>query len=755
DHIRLYAPGGRRMEMKIYGPREVEEKWGLPPNKIIDLLGLMGDASDNIPGVRGVGEKSAVKLIREYGSLEGALEAAERIANKRVRTGLLECREEALLSKELVTIDTNVDIDINLDDMTIQPFDLDTLAPLFQELEFSGLVTQIVPFGGPSSAQVPEYDKPDKNYYSVTSTDELKEYPDTWKTVEWLSLDLETTSVDPMRAEIVGLSFSWAPDEGIYIPICYPENPGGENLEKFLTVLKPVLEDASIPKTGQNIKYDALILKRNGIEVQGIEFDTMIAAHLLNPDRRSYKLDNLARELLNYSMIPITDLIGSGRDQKLMSEVPLEQISFYAAEDADVALQLTPLLKKQLEKEQLIDTFENVEKPLISVLLTMEQNGVFIDAKRLNRMSVKFRKKLDGLSEEIQDLAGESFNLNSTQQLAVILFDKLGLPKIRSRSTAEEVLRKLVMYHELPGKILAYRKLNKLVNTYLEPLPAYIHPETGRVHSSFNQTVAATGRLSSSNPNFQNIPVRSEEGRDIRKAFCAQEKGWKILSADYSQIELRIMAHLSQDPGLIAAFLQGEDVHARTASLVYGLPLEAILPEMRRTAKIVNFGIMYGAGPFRLSQELSIPMREAQVIIDTYFEQYHGIRAYIDTVLEQARQDHYVTTLLGRRRAVWDAVSDNRQRREAAERMAINMPIQGTAAEMIKLAMIELRRELDDRKFRARMILQIHDELLFEVPEEEVDELLPLVRERMEKALPLSVPVVVDCGVGKSWYEAH
>ncbi|RMF10395.1 MAG: DNA polymerase I [Candidatus Neomarinimicrobiota bacterium] len=757
DRIFLYAPGGRNMEMKIYGPNEVEQKWGLPPDKIVDLLGLMGDSSDNVPGVRGVGEKSAVKLIQAYGSLEGALEAAEQISNKRVRNGLLECREEALLSKALVTIDTSVDIDIDLEEMRLHPFDLDELIPIFEELEFRGLVTQVMEYGDPDFVPADRRESPEKNYQCLLNPEEISRWFTSIPAGSWLSVDLETTSTDPMQAEIVGFSFSWQPHAGIYIPVRYPdgEETVVADLNALLKVLQPVLESESLPKTGQNIKYDALILKRHGITVRPIRFDTMIAAHLLNPDRRSYKLDLLSQENLNYTMVPITDLIGTGRNQITMDRVPLDTITFYAVEDADVALQLTPLFQRRLQEEQLEDFFHRVEIPLLAVLQEMEFQGVFVDRKQLEVMSDRFHQRIEELKAEIRALAEEDFNPNSTQQLAAILFDRLGLPKIKSRSTAEDVLQRLKEVHPLPGKILEYRKLSKLVNTYLDPLPSYIHPETGRIHSSFSQTVAATGRLSSSNPNFQNIPVRTEEGRDIRKAFCPQEKGWKIFSADYSQIELRIMAHLSQDPGLLAAFQQGEDVHSRTASLVFGVPLESVTADMRRVAKVVNFGIMYGAGPFRISQELSIPMKEAQSIIDVYFREYQGIQSYIDRVLEQAREEHYVSTMLGRRRPVWDADSDNRLRREAAERMAINMPIQGTAAEMIKLAMIQIHHDLLEKQFRARMILQIHDELLFEVPEEEIPALRELVKDRMENALPLSIPVVVDCGVGNSWYEAH
>jgi len=756
DHIFLYAPAGRNMTMRIYDRNEVIDKWGVPPDKIIDLLGLMGDSSDNIPGVRGVGEKSAVKLIKEYGSLFEALDNADKIGNKRVRNGLQEYRENALLSRELVTIDTNVELDCKISDLKRNEFDLEALEELFRNLEFTGLIRQLDEF---RKTPVKISTNVDKAYNTIRNIDDLKSFVKSVKAGDLLSFDLETTSVEPMRAEIVGFSFSTRADSGVYIPIRYKDKSstlfGDDDLSAVLSILKRLFEDSSIPKTGQNVKYDSLILKRHGIEVRGLEFDTMIAAHLINPAARSYKLDNLAREYLNYDMVPIEELIGTGRNQIKMDDVELDKAAYYAAEDADIAWQLTRIFTDKLIEAELNEFFKKIELPLIPVLVKMEHNGTYVDKEMLFAMSRELEKKLHGLTTEIIREAGTEFNINSTQQLANILFDILKLPQIRKRSTAEEVLERLKDKHPLPGLILEYRKLNKLKNTYLDPFPEYIHPDTKRVHTSFNQTVTATGRLSSSNPNFQNIPIRTDIGREIRKAFKPQEKGWKIFSADYSQIELRIMAHLSQDPALIAAFKNGEDIHARTASDIFGVPLDAVLPEMRRTAKIVNFGIMYGAGPFRMSQELGIPRNEAQAIIDTYFKRYAGIKDYIERTLEQARKKKYVKTMLGRKRPVWEAENDNRIRREAAERMAINMPIQGTAAEMIKLAMIAIHKEMQSKAMRAMMILQIHDELLFEVPEDELDELQALVVREMEQALTLSVPIVVDCGVGDSWFEAH
>ncbi|MFQ6606355.1 MAG: DNA polymerase I [Fidelibacterota bacterium] len=756
DRVFLYTPSGRQAELKIYDREKVIDKWGVPPEKIVDLLGLMGDNSDNVPGVVGVGPKTAVELLKTYGSLEAALDHAEEVRNKRAREGLLSCRDLALLSRELVTIDTDMDIEVDWEAMKTEGIDVQALQSIFQELEFHTLAKQLETFQ--PEPQTTE-NRPDKQYNIINNIDELKLLLKDIQAATLLSFDLETTATDPMRAELVGISFSTEKDVGYYLPLRGPELPpnrfGPDDEDQVLQLLRPVFEDSHIPKTGQNVKYDMLLLKRKGVPVQGVVFDTMIAAHLLNPELRSYKLDRLSKEYLQYRMVPYESLSGKGKEKKTLDKVEVEKVAFYSAEDADVALQLSHILKAKLQNAQLLEFYEKVEIPLIPVLVDMQFTGLYVDGDILHTMSVEMTKRIEALSKEIIELAGTEFNINSTQQLATILFDRIGLKPIRKRSTAENVLEILQHQHPLPKLILAYRKLNKLKNTYLDALPALINPETGRIHSTFSQTIVATGRLSSSNPNFQNIPIRREEGREIRKAFRAQEKGWCIFSADYSQIELRIMAHLSQDPALRKAFLRNEDVHARTASDVFGVPIDEVLPEMRATAKVVNFGIMYGAGPFRMSQELGIPRAEAQEIIDAYFKRYQGIKFYIENTLQKAEEDHYVSTLLGRRRPVWNISSDNYVQREAAKRMAINMPIQGTAAEMIKLAMIAIHRILQKEQFRAKMVLQIHDELLFEVPEDEVEALQKMVVREMENALPLSVPLVVDCGVGQSWFEAH
>ena len=757
ENIYLYAPGTKKNPGHIiYDSEKVEQKWGVPPSKIIDLLGLMGDSSDNVPGVAGVGEKTAVKLIKQYGSLQGALDNAELVANKRARTGLLEGADNAILSKELVTILLDVDINTDIKDFIKQEMNSESCVSKFKELEFQAFVKQ---FQSNVSDPPVKLNDPKKDYRTILNIDELDKLVIDLKASTIISIDLETTSPIPSKAEIVGISFSISANSGWYIPIMYLEkeknNFGDDDLKVVLDRIKNILEDASLSKTGQNIKFDLHILKRYGLDVKGVIFDTMIAAHLLNPSARSISLDTLSLEYLNYETVKIDELIGRGKNQISMSQVPLESAAFYASEDADIALQLTIILKQRLKEDSLYVFFKTIELSLVPVLTEMEYNGVFVDSTMLLSMSQDIGKKLDDLKKTIFIKAGKDFNINSTQQLANILFDDLELPQIKKRSTAEEVLKQLKNYHDLPESILEYRKYYKLKNTYLDSLQELINKDTERIHSTFNQTIASTGRLSSTNPNFQNIPIRTEEGREIRKSFIPQKDGWKILSADYSQVELRMMAHFSNDIGLIDAFYNAEDIHSKTASLVFNIPIEMVLPEMRRTAKVVNFGIMYGAGAFRISQELGISRKEATLLIENYFNQYPGIQNYIDSTCSKAREKKYVETILGRKRPIWDANSDNGLRRQAAERMAINMPIQGSAAEMIKLAMINIHREITKMHLRSKLVLQIHDELIFEFPNEEEDTLVKMVVDKMENALELSVPIIVDYGIGNSWYEAH
>ena len=756
DQTLLYAPQARRREKEVFNAQKVSEKWGVGPEHIIDLLGLMGDSSDNVPGVEGVGPVTAKKLIQKFGSMEKIYENIDQIENEKMREKLLNNKDNAFLSKQLVTILTDVTVDASLSDFEKKEANNTKLESIFKELEFTGLLKKI----GSDTSISPETVQRKKEYDLITSLDRLQSFADSIKEGEWLSVDLETTSVNPMIAEIVGFSFSVKKDTGVYVPIHFKDKVdnlfGDNDLEIATNILKPVLENEKIPKTGQNIKYDALIMKRFGIELQGIEFDTMIAAHLINPNARSYKLDNLSLSHLNYKMVPIQDLIGSGRNQITMDQVALADITFYAAEDADVVIELTDIFLKELKKQELYSYFKDIEIDLLPVLIDMQFHGIFVDRNYLLSRSEEIGIKLDALEKSIIKLAGKEFNLNSSQQLAEILFDQLNLPMIKKRSTAEAILTKLKEYHELPSLILGYRKLFKLKNTYLDPIPNNINEITNRVHSSFNQTMTATGRLSTSTPNFQNIPIRTEDGKEVRKAIKAQSNDYQILSADYSQIELRVMAHLSKDEALTKALNDGEDIHTFTAKNVFNVKEDQdVLPEMRRIAKIVNFGIMYGAGSFRLSQELGIPFAESKKIIDVYFEKYKGIKQYMEDTKLLVKKDKSVQTLLGRKRAVWDSDSQNQVRRDAAERMAINMPIQGTAAEMIKLAMIRIDKDLKENNLKSKLILQIHDELLLEVHNNEIDYVTEMVVKHMKDAMDLDVPIEIDCGVGSSWYEAH
>ena len=754
DKVFLYAPGKRNYPPVIYDRQGVIEKWGLPPEKIIDLLALMGDSSDNVPGVSGVGVKTAVKLLNEYDNIESVLDNVSKIKNKRVYDGLTNGREIAYLSRELVTIVKDVDVDTSIENFIINSFNHEDLSKKFEELEFFGLLKYLSVDDVDIKTKTIE-----KVYKTILNIDELKELVKNVQNSDMVSIDLETTSVNPMVAEIVGVSISFKKDEGFYIPVLYLEknknNFGADDLKIVLENLKDFLENDKIKKVGHNIKYDTLIFSRNGINVTGIYFDTMVAASILNPSARSYKLDMLSIEFLNYTMVPIEDLIGRGKDQITMDMVPIEKAAYYAAEDADIVLQLSQIFISKLKENKQMDFFIDIEMPLITVLTKMELEGVFVDQESLNAMSVKIGDRLDILVKEIYEISDSEFNVNSTQQLAKILFDDLKLTQIKKRSTAENVLKELIQEHELPTLILEYRKLNKLKNTYVDALPTVINPDTNRIHSTFNQTIASTGRLSSTNPNFQNIPIRTKEGREIRKSFITQRDNWEILSADYSQIELRVMAHLSEDLELCNAFNANLDIHTRTASLIYNVSIDDVQPDMRRTAKVINFGIMYGAGPFRISQELGISRKASQEIIKEYFNQYSGVKDYISATLDKARSDNFVETLLGRRRSVWDINSQNALKRQAAERIAINMPIQGSAAELIKIAMIDVQKNIELEHMDSKLILQIHDELLFEFPVDEKDVLIPLVKESMENAMKLKVPVIVDYGSGKDWFEAH
>lgn len=781
--VKIYKPTKGLADIEIVDVEKVKQEWGVTPEQIVDVLGLMGDKVDNVPGVPGIGEKTAIQLIKEFGSIENLIQNVDKIPTQKIKENIKSSIDKAKLSKALVTIKTDIPLGIEIYSLKAKEPNRDKLAELFYELEFKSLIRKL----GLTSAvreveeeKVEEEKKPIKydsiktkphQYHIIKSIDELKELVERLKSADLVSFDTESTGIEPLNAELIGMSFAIKPGEAYYLPVSVeteasdslfePEKKkktSGIELETVLKYVKPVLENPMIKKCGQNLKYDILLMSKYGVWIEGISFDTMVAGYILNPES-SHTLEVLAKEYLKYQVIPISQLIGEGRYQRKMSEVPVEKVAEYACEDADITLQLVDKLKDELEKRDQLKLCEEVEFPLVEVLAHMEFSGVRLDTELLREMSKELDRMLDNLTHEIYHLAGIEFNINSPQQLADVLFKKLKLPPVKTTktgySTDVEVLEELAKEHPIAEKLLEYRQIQKLKSTYVDALPKLVNPKTGRVHTSFNQTGTATGRLSSSDPNLQNIPIRTEIGREIRKAFVPSEADWFIMSADYSQIELRIMAHLSGDENLISAFRKGLDIHSSTAASVFGVKPEDVNYEMRRKAKEVNFGIMYGISPYGLSQRLGIPQPEAKKIIDTYFQKFPKVKEYIDKTIEEARQKGYVTTLLGRRRYVPDINSRNRTVREFAERTAINMRIQGTAADLIKLAMVRIYNEMKKRKFKSKMILQVHDELVFDVAPDEIHTLKEIVQDKMQNALQLDVPLVVELGIGKNWYEAH
>ncbi|MFZ5432362.1 MAG: DNA polymerase I [Calditrichota bacterium] len=767
DHVRMWNP--KSDGLIIMGPQEVAENFGVPPQQVVDVLALTGDTSDNVPGAEGIGPKTAIKLLNEYGSLDKILAAAPDMKPSKMRDALIRDHDQVLLSRELVTIDRNAPVEFDPDNLKMGSFYNPELDRLLVELELFSLLEKIRARFGQTTAQPEKIAA--REYRAINDTAELRKIADRWRHEKpLLSIDTETTGLDSMQAELVGASFSEREGEAFYVsmdhlteeliadrPFTRFGKPVKGGVATFLSIMAPVYENAGIPKTGQNIKYDAVVLRTYGVEVRGIAFDTILAAYLLNPGDRSLSIDNLSREYLQLPKIATSELIGSGKNQLSMREVDLERISEYACEDADYALRLTSVLKPLVTDQQ--DVLMEVELPLLPVLTEMESTGIKLDTSLLAQMSKELDRDLVRLEEECFRLAGEPFNLNSPKQLAAILFDKLKLPVQKKTktgpSTDVDTLTALAALHELPLKLLDYRSLAKLKGTYVDALPQLVHPFTGRLHTTFSQTTAATGRLSSVNPNLQNIPIRTEMGRRIREAFVAGEPDWQIVSADYSQIELRIMAHLSGDERLLDAFARGGDIHTETAALIFGIPTSDVQPDMRRAAKTVNFGIIYGQTDFGLAQELGIPRHQAHTFRENYFKLYPGVAEFMKTTVEECRQSGYVETLLGRRRKIPDIEASNRQVREFAERTAINTPVQGSAADMIKLAMIAVHRRLHSEGFTARMLLQVHDELVFEAPIHEIERLAAMVMEEMQNALPLSVPILVEIGSGKSWLMAH
>ncbi len=741
------------MKDVIIDRNTVAAEHGIEPHQMLDVQGLSGDSADNIPGVPGIGPKTAVSLIRTFESLDALYERIDEISAKKQREKLIAYRDQAFLSRELARIRIDAPVDFGIDGLKLTGPDNQALGILFRELEFRKLQKEY-----PVAA-----DLSGKKYHTVTDKDSLGRLIEMLRTAGRFAVDTETTAIDTMAAKLVGLSFAVAPGEAFYIPCGHvTEDPASRlDCQYVLDTLKPVLEDPGLEKIGQNIKYDWAVLRRHGADLSGVAFDTMIASYLLSPEKRAHSLDQIASDYLDHKMITYEEATCmDGRKLENFAHVPVDRATPYACEDADYTLAAYEIFAPMLASAGLTRLFETVEMPLVPVLLKMEETGIRVDKDRLMALSKDLAARLEQIEKDITALAGESFNINSSQQLGQILFEKLKLPtqkKTRKKtaySTDVEVLTALAAYHELPAQVLQHRTLSKLKSTYVDALFGLIHPETGRIHTSYNQTVTATGRLSSSNPNLQNIPIRTEEGRDIRRAFIPRE-GWFFVSVDYSQIELRLLAHYSDDPILIRAFAQDEDIHTRTAAEVFMADPMMITPELRRQAKVINFGIIYGMGPYSLSKELGITQKMAKTYIDHYFYRYSGVKAFIDRTIETARETGQAGTELGRIRSIPDINSKNANMRAFAERTAINTPIQGTAADLIKLAMIRMDAALAEKRLRSAMLLSVHDELVFEVPEDELETVQELSREIMEHIWDLKVPLKVNIAVGRDWAEAH
>ncbi|VAX17303.1 DNA polymerase I [hydrothermal vent metagenome] len=752
DLMQLIRPGVAiydSMKDKNIGPKEVAEKFGVTPDKVADVLGLMGDSSDNIPGVPGVGEKTAQALMKEYGDMESVLAAANGMKKKKLRENLIEFADQARLSKKLATVASDAPIHFDKDSWKTEEPDYAKLRKLYTELGFSTLLKDLKP----------EKSKIPRNYISVLTEKALSNMLAKLEKSGRFAVDTETTSQYPMQAILVGMSFSCSEGEAYYVPFRhdYDGAPEQVSLDLALPKIKKLLSNEKVEKYGQNIKYDMIVLAREGVEINPVSFDTMIASYLLNPSER-HGLSALAMQRLGETTIEFSDVCGKGAKQITFNKVEVEKAVEYAAEDADMTLRLVNVLRPLIEKENASSLMDDMELPLVFVLAEMEKNGVLVDESALCELSALIGDELGRLEKKIYEDAECEFNINSPKQLGEVLFDKLKLPTSKKTktgySTGQDVLETLAGSHPLPTSVLEYRKLTKLKSGYADALPKMINQQTGRIHTSFNQTITATGRLSSSDPNLQNIPVRTELGRKIRKSFIAPE-GRRIVSADYSQIELRLLAHYSKDKTLIAAFQNDEDIHASTAAEIFNVAPQFVTSDMRRVAKTVNFGVIYGQTAFGLAKELSISRGEAQRYIDGYFARYPGIREYIDETIRQARNNGFVLTLFGRKRYLPDINAKNKQVKKFAERNAVNTPMQGSAADLIKKAMISIYKRLKMEKFEAKMTLQVHDELVFESPESETKSLKKMVKYEMENVHELLVPLVVSIQEGANWDEAH
>lgn len=758
EHVKIYANRKGITEFELYDTDAVTEKLGIGPAQVIDYMALVGDSSDNIPGVRGIGEKTAQKLIKDFGGLDNLYARLDEVKGK-LRENLEEHRDMAYLSRDLVTIRTGLPLVLDLEKAAVPDFRVPRVKEYFVSLEMNSIVREIFPEeeAGPAERNAPDGKK---DYRIIRNEDDLNEAIAAVRKAGMVSVDTETTSVSPVEADLVGVSLSVKPGAGWYIPILTGSLFSEEipDPERSLAALKPLLEDAAIKKIGQNIKYDLIVLRRAGIKLKGIHFDTMIASYLLDPTERRHNMDDMAARYLDYKTVTFKELVGTGKKAVSITDVPLRELADYAVEDADITLRLYQVLSKKIHDEKLEKLYYEIEMPLLEVLAAMEEHGVKIDSGHFAGLAAENRALLEKTEKRIFSEAGREFNINSTRELSAVLFEKLKLRSIKKTKTGQstdiQVLESLKGEHPIIDHLIAYRTLSKLKSTYIDTLPALVNSGTGRIHTSYNQTVVATGRLSSSDPNLQNIPVRDEMGRRIREGFVP-EKGSRLLSADYSQIELRLAAHLSQDRNMIDAFKNGIDIHNLTASAVFGVAMDQVSLEMRRQAKVINFATIYGVSPYGLSQQADISMKDAAEFIRRYFETYPGFKRYVDETIEFAKKHGYVQTLLGRRRPVPEIASPNQFRREGAERVAINTPLQGTAADLIKIAMISIQKVITGEGLKGRMILQVHDELVFEVPADEKDFFEKMVKKEMEGALDLSVPIVVDMGWGMNWGEAH
>jgi DNA polymerase-1 len=785
EHIKIMKPLNKGAGFEYVSYDEVKEKFGVTPDKVIDVMALWGDTSDNIPGVKGVGEKTAIPLIAEFGSLEELYDNLDKVSRKAVKTKLETFKDEAFLSKKLVTIVTDVECEKTLDELKLAEPDYINLDQFFKEEGMNShrnkwfekgkevLVEAREKEEAEAAAKIETIETVENNYTLVDTEEKLSSLLDYIAEKKEISFDLETSSLDTYTCDIVGVALACEPHKAFYIAVKAPGTAptGGlfdEKKEEFTALepkvviekLKPIFENPDVGKFGQNVKFDAAILRRYGVRTEPLSYDTMLASFILNSNEK-LGLDALSERYLNYKPIPITSLIGEKKKtQKSMADIDPAEISDYACEDADLALRIKEKISAELEKEGLDKLAASLEFPLINVLLDMELAGVSINKKAFIELSTIIGGRLTELTKEIFEEAGAEFNIDSPKQLGHILFEKMMIPPVKKTktgySTDVSVLTKLSDTYPIADLLLEYRTLQKLMNTYIETLPKLVKPHSGKIHSTFNQHVAGTGRLSSTDPNLQNIPIRTDLGKEIRKVFVPSDSEHILMAADYSQIELRIMAYICKDETMVESFKKGLDIHSSTAGTLFDKSPEEVSKDERRAAKTVNFGIMYGLGAFGLSQRLDIPQKRAKEIIDNYFLKFPFIKKYMDITIEATQEKGYAETLCGRRRYFPDINSKNRQARTAAERAAINMPIQGTAADMMKIAMIEINKEMRKREMKSKMILQVHDELVFDTLKTELDELKELVVEKMVAALPLGdVPVEVDCGVGENWFEAH